>query len=331
MARLQGQKLKILYLLKILKEETDEAHPLTLAEIIKRLSDYGISSERKSLYNDLESLRLFGYEIISIKSKTTSYYLSERRFSLPELKLLVDLVQSSKFITHKKSMEMIEKLEKLASVHEAKQLRRQVFVAGRVKNMNESIYYNTDAIHQAIAENKQISFRYFSYTVSKKRAYRRGGARYQISPLALSFGEENYYLIGYDGEAGQVKHYRVDRMVGIQVEEMPRESEDELPNLDLAAYAGKIFSMFSGEEREVTLWFASRLVSVVIDRFGKDAPIRPVDDRYFTVTMPVFVSPQFFGWLAGFGGEAGLIGPKEVVEAYQRHMQAVLDANPTHI
>ncbi len=194
--------------------------------------------------------------------------------------------------------------------------------------MNESIYYNTDAIHQAIAENRKISFRYFAYDVSKRRVYRRGGGRYLISPLALSFGDENYYLIGFDGEAGQMKHYRVDRMVEIQVEDIPRENAKELPELDLAAYAGKIFSMYGGEEREVTMWFASRLVSVVIDRFGKDVPLRKTGERYFTVTCPVFVSPQFFGWLAGFGGEAGLLGPEDVAAEYRRHVEAVLSASP---
>ncbi len=213
MAKSPNQKLKLLYLMKILLEQTDENHRITMTEIIENLASYNISAERKSLYNDIESLRLYGLDIIGIQEgRTYFYYVGSRRFELAELKLLVDSVQSAKFITAKKSSELIKKLEGLASRYEASKLHRQVFVAGRVKTMNESIYYNVDRIQTAIGENSKITFQYFQWNVEKKMELRHDGAVYKVSPWALSWNDGNYYLIAYDGEKGIIKHFRVENV-----------------------------------------------------------------------------------------------------------------------
>lgn len=325
MAKSANHKLKLLYLMKILLEKTDEAHSLSVPQMIEELGRYGISAERKSIYDDLEALKVYGLDIETMRTRTTGYYVANRTFELPELKLLVDSVQASKFITHKKSMELIQKIESFASIYEAQLLRRQVYVANRVKSMNESIYYNVDAIHSAIGENKQIVFRYFEYTVTKQRKFKRDGQCYQISPLALCWADGNYYMVGFDSEAGIVKHYRVDKMLGISHADAVREGLEEFSKLDMAVYSRKIFSMFGGREERVTMQFDKQLVGVVIDRFGRDVMILKSDDTHFAVHADVFVSPQFFGWLCGFGGKAKILAPEDVAAEFRAHVAAVLE------
>lgn len=248
MPKSPNQKLKLLYLMEILLQQTDERHPMTVPGMIAQLAQRGISAERKSIYGDLEALRTFGMDIVQTKTKTTGYYVGSRTFEVPELKLLVDSVQSSKFITHKKTLALIKKIESLASIYDAQLLQRQVYVRGRVKSMNESVYYNVDEIADAISRDRQIRFHYFEYTISKQRRYRKAGAYYVVSPLALMWDNENYYLLAWDAEAELRKHYRVDKMTDISALEMPREGTEDLSKLDLSAYSKKVFSMFSGEE-----------------------------------------------------------------------------------
>ena len=220
MARSSFQKLKILYVMDFLLRNSDENHPVSVAQLIAELSGHGISAERKSIYDDIESLREYGLDVIqSGTGKSSGYYVASREFELPELKLLVDSVQSSKFITYKKTMSLIKKIENLTSVYDAQTLSRQVYVKNRIKTMNESIYYNVDEIHRGIAANRKIRFHYFEYTVQKERRFRRAGAWYIISPYALSWDDENYYLVGFDSEAGRIKHFRVDKMTDIDVTE----------------------------------------------------------------------------------------------------------------
>lgn len=249
--------------------------------------------------------------------------MASREFELPELKLLVDSVQSSKFITHKKTMSLIKKIENLASVYEAQLLNRQVFVKNRIKTMNESIYYNVDAIHTGIANNRKIRFHYFEYTVEKERRFRRDKAWYVISPFALTWDDENYYLVAYDTEAGIIKHFRVDKMVDIEMTEEKRDGQEAYAALDMAVYARKVFGMFSGEELSVKLRFENHLVGAVLDRLGRDVMLIADGDDYFTVRTDVVVSPQFFAWVAGFGSSAQIIAPDEVVSAMRRHIESV--------
>ena len=314
MAKSPNQKLKLLYLMKILLEQTDENHRITMTEIIENLASYNISAERKSLYNDIESLRLYGLVIIGIQEgRTYFYYVGSRRFELAELKLLVDSVQSAKFITAKKSSELIKKLEGLASRYEASKLHRQVFVAGRVKTMNESIYYNVDRIQTAIGENSKITFQYFQWNVEKKMELRHDGAVYKVSPWALSWNDGNYYLIAYDGEKGIIKHFRVDKMLHIELNGEKREGKQVFQSFDMAAYARKMFGMYGGKEERVRLECENSFAGVIIDRFGKDVTLNRLDDTHFFVNVEAAVSRQFLSWVIGLGEGVKITGPESVV------------------
>ena len=321
MARSSFQKLKILYVMDYLLHNSDEAHPVSVAQLIADLASRGISAERKSIYDDIECLREYGLDIIQTGvGKQSGYYIASREFQLPELKLLVDSVQSSKFITHKKTMSLIRKIEGLASVYEAQLLTRQVFVKNRIKTMNESIYYNVDEIHRGIAENRKIRFHYFEYTVQKKRRFRRDGAWYVISPFALTWDDENYYMIGFDSQANAIKHFRVDKMADIDTTDELRDGQDIYAALDMGEYARKTFGMFTGEEVSVRLRFSNELVGPVLDRLGRDIMLIPDGDSHFTVRTNVVVSPQFYAWVFGFGDKAVILDPSQVAEGMREHL-----------
>lgn len=324
MAKSSGQKLKLLYIIKYLSESTDETHPLSTARLIEKLEAEGISSERKSIYDDIERLRDFGYDIITVSNRQGGgYYLAGREFELAELKLLVDAVQSSRFITTKKSRELIKKLEQMAGKYDAGKLQRQVYVAGRVKTENESIYYNIDTIHRAIQENRQILFTYMDWSLQKKLLPRKNGEK-KVSPFALIWKEENYYLAAYDSVGGIMKHYRVDKMGKVAVTEEKRDGTELFAHMDLAAYVNQTFGMFAGEEESVTLRFPNRLIGVVLDRFGKETDVRPLTEDTFAVRAKVSVSGQFFGWLAGIGKDAVIVAPESVREKYRTWLEDIL-------
>lgn len=324
MPRSRYQKLKPLYIMNYLLQNSDEEHLVTVSQIIDHLALQGISCERKSIYDDIEALRFYGLDIVQTGSgKGAGYYVANRNFELPELKLLVDSVQSSKFITHKKTATLIRKIETLASIHEAQLLNRQVFVANRIKTMNESIYYNVDAIHNGISRNQKIQFKYFEYTVEKARRYRKDGAYYVVSPFAMTWDDENYYLVAYDSEAGIIKHYRVDKMTDITTIDEERDGQEAYKALDMAVYARKVFGMFSGDEQNVQLRFENHLVGAVLDRLGREVFIVADGSEHFTVRADVVVSPQFFSWVTGFGPAAKIIGPDDVVEKMRAHIHSV--------
>jgi len=318
MPKSPNQKLKLLYLLKFLMEKSDEEHPLSVADMIAELNRYGIKAERKSIYDDLEALRVFGTDIIQTRGRATGYYIGARDFELAELKLLVDSVQSSKFITQKKTLALIKKIENLASVYDGQQLQRQVYVRNRVKSMNESVYYNVDKLSGAITADKMIRFRYYDYSVSKERHLRKAGAWYEISPFALLWDDENYYLLGYDSEAGKMKHYRVDKMMDISALEGFREGKKEFEKVDMSEYNKKVFSMFTGNIQTVRLRFENHLVGAVIDRFGRDTVISAADDEHFTVCVEVAVSLKFFAWLFGFGKSVEILYPESLREEMRK-------------
>lgn len=318
-----NQKLKLLYLVKFLQEETDEEHPRTVQEMIAYLSSYDISAERKSIYDDLKLLEFYGLDIQSVKAKSFGYFLGERSFQLAELKMLIDVVQASPFLTQSKSMELIGKLADQTSRSNARELRRQVYVMHRVKTSNEALYYAVDGIHAAINENKKISFRYFDWTVKGEKAFRREGKPYVVNPVALCV-DRFYYLIAYDALQKEYRHYRVDRMARL---EMLPEDRDALPqDFDLGSYVKTIFDMFNGETVSVHLRFHRELINVVMDRFGADAHLRADGPAYFELFAPVEVGPTFFGWLFQFGGEAQIMGPEEVRRSYLAHCQAAAAA-----
>jgi predicted DNA-binding transcriptional regulator YafY len=301
------QKQKVLQLMKLFMEETDEEHPLTIEEMRSRLAALGIDSERRSLYEDIRLLRDFGMDIIMERRGNSVYYLASREFELAELKLLVDTVSAAKFLTIKKSRHLIKKLSSLTSRRLAGQLRRQVFVADRTKTQNESIYYNVDALHMGIGAGQQISFKYLDYDLNKKQVLRRQGERYQVSPYVLCWANENYYLVAYHGRYGRLAHFRVDKMTDIRLEGEKRHPLAE--EFDPAAYCESVFSMFSGEQSRVRVRFGAELIGVVIDRFGKEVSITSEGNAYFVASIKVAVSPAFFSWLAQFGARAEIVEP----------------------
>jgi len=318
MAKSMMQKSKILYLAKIFKENTDEEHGLTVNELINALDNVGISAERKSIYDDIETLRAFGMDIEMRKGADFRYYLVSREFELPELKLLVDSVQSSKFITHKKSLELIKKLESFTSRYQAQKLSRQVFVSNRIKTMNESIYYTVDYIHEAISTNSKISFQYFDWSVDKEKILRHNGKIYSVSPHALTWDDENYYLIAYDAESSMIKHYRVDKMINLRILDQRRDENTVFDDFDTALYSKKTFGMFGGEETIVTLRCKNSLSNVIIDRFGNDITFFKADDEHFDINVHVAKSPVFLSWVMIFGDDIEIISPAKVRDDLKR-------------
>ena len=319
-----NQKLKLYYLSRIMLEKTDDEHMITMPEIKEALEAYGVTADRKSLYDDLQALEVLGIEVIGEKvGRNYFYHVGNKSFEIAELKLLVDSIQSSKFITEKKSSELIKKLTNMASVYEAAQLRRQVVVHGRVKTMNESIYYFVDDIHRAIAENKKISFEYMKWNEEKKLV-RRKDTLYVVSPWALTWDDENYYLIAYDDAAERIKHFRVDKLKSIQVLEDRRTGKDAFKAFDLARYAKMSFGMFGGKPTKVRISFENDLVGVFIDRFGRDIPIYSTDREGWSETsVEVAMSDQFLGWIFALGSKVKILGPKEVVERFKDELAAM--------
>lgn len=322
----ENQKLKMLYIVQLFSRETDDTHKLTMPEIIKKLEADGVNADRKTLYQDFEELRRFGFDIISEKEgRNYYYYLGSRDFELPELKLLVDSVQSSKFITDKKSDQLIKKLESLVSKYEGSQLHRQVIISGRVKNMNESIYYNVDKIHAAIGDDRRIRFRYSDWNLKKEMEPRYGGRWYQLSPWALMWDDERYYLVAYDAKHETIIHYRVDKMTNIEILEEKREGQDAFRKFNIAHYTNTLFGMYAGDETKVTLEAENRLVSVLIDRFGKDIIIAPVDGEHFRTTVTVAVSKQFFGWIMAIDGDVRIVAPDSVVKQMRAEIEQLAE------
>lgn len=328
MSKSSNQKTKLLHLARMLLRQTDEDHPLTVPQLIEGLARQDVKAERKSIYDDLEALRLFGLDVQSRKGKTPGWFIGSRDFELPEVKLLMDAVQSSRFITQKKSDALLRKLEGLASVHQAGQLQRQVYVTGRIKVMNESIYYNVDKLHTAIAGQKAITFKYFDYDIARKKVFRQEGKRYVVSPYGLIWNSENYYLVAFDHAHRELRHYRVDKMTEIVVTGLDREGRKQYPDFQLAEYGQKHFGMYSGQEMKVTLRGRRDKASLVWDRFGQDMILVPDGKEHFTVTLPVVMSPQFFGWLLGLDGAVTLVAPREAVCAYHRRLDAALEELP---
>lgn len=323
------QKQKLLYLRRIMLEKTDENHGLTSSEILAELAAYGIQAERKSLYDDLQVLEKFGMDICKTKSSTVKYYVGSRDFELPELKLLVDAIQSSKFITEKKSFSLIHKLEGLASVYEGKELQRQVVISNRAKTMNERIYYLVDNIQNAIATDRKISFRYYRWELDysgmekivKREKVKVGG--YVASPWSLCWDDENYYLIAYDSSSNSIKHYRVDKMDKIRMLDEPRDGGKTFEKFDLAGYSKGVFSMFGGTKTNVRLSVDNDCVGVIADRFGKDIYVTKESDSTFSVSVDVMTSKQFYAWVFGLGGKVRIISPQNVVDEFKKQLKNV--------
>ena len=312
MPRSSNQKLKPLYLAQILLERTDENNVLTAQGLVDALSAYGVPANRKSIYDDIEALRQYGLDITIRRGNDGGYFIATRDFELPELKLLVDAVQSSRLITGKKSRELIKKLSKLTSAAQAKQLNRQVYMNGRAKTLNETVYYSIDAIHSAINDKKKISFKYFDYNISKKRVYRRGDEAYVRTPIAMCWNEDKYYLITYNPKYDDAfATYRVDRMASVEVLGEDADSYDRKA-FNVSDYIKQAFGMFSGEVVSSRIAFDSSLVSVVIDHFGTDTRLTDIGGGRFAIDADVLSNPVFLGWIFQFGEKAEILAPESL-------------------
>ena len=313
MPKSDNQKLKIFYILDYLEAHSNEKNPVRASDLISMLDrQWGIRCDRKTVYSDIAALQDYGVDIVSLPGKNGGYYIASRNFELPELKLLIDAVQSSRYLTEKKSRELIEKLCSQCNEQDAKLMRRTVLVSGRVKSMNETIYYNVDAIQEAIAQNKQISFRYFDWDFGGKRKYR--DKEYLASPYGLCQDHENCYLLAFSNRYG-ITSYRVDRMTDIQLAEESRIPCPELTGKALHDHANRLFQMYSGDALDVKMRFHKSLLNVVIDRFGKDTMLIPDGENHFNFTVKVAISPMFLSWIIGFGAKAKILYPQSVVEA----------------
>ena len=320
MPRSFNQKLKILYLMKAFEEKTDREHPISVAEIIKYMDSYGISVERKAVYDDIETLRVFGMKIENRRGRPSGYFLADRKFELPELKILMDAVQSSRFLTQKQSRELLRKLESLTSVSEARKLQYQTYTVPGVKSPNNEVYQNIQGIYDAIAENHQIGFLYYEWDFSKNLKQKRGGERYRVSPWKLIWKNENYYLLGMDEKSEIVKHYRVDKIKHLNIEKAKRNGESIFQNFDMEKFSAGTFGMFGGKEQTVKLSVHNKLAGVIIDRFGKDVMMIPADEEHFNVNVDVRVSRQFLGWVFSLGSDIQIVGPDDVVEQMRKEI-----------
>ncbi len=322
----EDSSLKTFYLLQILIQRTDEEHPLNANELIDILEhEYRICVNRTTIYSQVKKMIDADIDIVLKEGKTGGYYVASRQFELAELKMLVDVVQSSKFLTQKKSAELIRKLESLCSIHEAKQLSSQVTIYNRSKTPNETIYYNVDRLHSAIYQNHEITFQYEEWTMLKKTKLRHDGMFYVVSPLHLIWDDENYYLIGYDERSGSVRHYRVDKMRNMSIREEMRSERALEEKIDVAAFSKKTFGMFSGVDRKVELQGKKNLAGVVLDRFGTDLWMHPKDEETFVAQVTVTVSRQFFGWVTAIGKDLKITGPEDVRQQYREYLREILE------
>lgn len=322
MAVANNHKLALLYMMRELLQKTDEAHVLNAAEIIKLLEAYGCEADRRTIYSNVEILQDFGIDVIK-SDYPPGYYIGSREFELPELKLLVDAVQSSKFITEKKSEELIKKLTAMTNEQKAKLLNRQVFIRNRSKTGNEKVYYNVDALHEAMNSDSRISFKYGNWDLSGKLVVKKNGKAYHASPWALTWDDENYYLIAFDEDTQKIKHYRVDKMLDIVVEDGHRNGKEEFRDFDLAAFSKKTFGMYGGTDAMVTLRCENYMAGVIQDRFGRDVTLVPEDKEHFRMHAVVSVSPQFYGWVTGLGTGVEIVSPAEVREGYIDYLQEI--------
>lgn len=332
MSKSVNQKLKLLFLIRILEEKTDDEHGITLTEIISQLSLYGITAERKSIYSDIQLLNNAGYEILSSRTgKSHDYRLvGGRNYQLAEVKLMVDAIQSTRFITHKKTAELIKKLEKEVSVNQAKELQRSVYIEKRSKSDNETIYYCIDKIHRAIQNRKQISFNYYEWIVTNTVPYtaisqpKKDGKLYILSPWCMVWDDEKYYLIAYDSEAEKIKHYRVDKIKNVEILDDDCCGEDAFKDFELSTYVKRTFGMFGAKTaQEVKFIIPDYLISPVIDKFGTDYILKRIDDNKCEITVQVHISPQFYGWLFGLGEDVVLTSPEHIVKDFRKMVKRI--------
>lgn len=319
MSKQNTQKIKLLKLYELLKQETDEQHPLTTKQIGEKLIDMGISCDRRTLSKDIDVLNDYGYEIMSMRiGHQKAYYVEDRSFDIAELKILIDAVHAANFITDKKSDNLIDKIASLSSSNRAEILKGNMVYFNSNKHTNESIYYNVDFLNNGIQEGKKVSFFYYDLDENAKKRYRKDKKRYVVDPVSLVYNNDNYYLMSYSEKYEDIVNYRVDRMEGVEVENSDICSEAIIKSDNVSNYTEQVFKMFTGETKEVVLQFDSSLINVIYDKFGEDTKMIRHDEQSFVITVKVQVSPVFFGWLFQFGGKMKLLSPESIRSEYKK-------------
>jgi len=329
MDKLNAMK-RMLSFIQVLKDHTDEEHPKTRLEIEKLLLEQGIEINRKTFYSYIEELRLANMDIVSIKKDKFYYYVKDRHFNFAESKLLIDAVQSSRFISKDKSEELILKIGQLMSLYQASDLKRKLYMGERTKTFNKNVYRNVDIIQEAIGKNRQISFRYFDYYLDSnhqhRKQFRKQGKQYVVSPYSLVWAEDNYYVVSFYDQHQGLTNFRVDRLDSIVMIQKSRASLREVTGQDdfsIARYSQNIFSMFYGKTQRCTICFDMDLLNTAIDRFGQVGEFKRIDEKSFSVSAEVQVSPTFFGWIFQFGDKIKICEPKSVVEQFKDYLHKV--------
>lgn len=323
MPRENCQKIKLLKLIELLRQETDEDHPLRTSEICNRLNSLIITCDRRTLGKDIALLNNQGYEVMSkMKGHEKAYYIEDRGFSVPELKILIDAVQAASFITEKKSAELINKIAYLGGSHRAEILKGNMVCFNTRKHSNEAIYYNVDFLEEALKQKKKASFFYFDLNENSQKVYRKNKERYVVEPMALIFNEDNYYLMCYSSKYDGICNYRVDRMEAVEIEN-DSVSEESIQESDIAQYTEQVFKMYGGPQEDVTLQFDHSLIGVVYDKFGENIKMIRINESNCVATVKVQISPTFWGWIFQFAGKMKIISPNPVIEEYKKHLEAV--------
>ena len=315
---------RTLILFKYFWKTTDEAHPVSLADISAHLKEHGITADPRTLRSDIEQLVEFGVDIVKDRRVQNLYHVATRHLEAPEVKLLIDAVQSARFITPRKSKALVKRLSSFVAPGDTALLKRHLYIDSRSKATNESIYLNVDRIQTAITERKKISFCYFDYSPSKERVLRHGGQVYSVSPFAMLWNNDTYYLVGFHDHRQQIAKFRVDRIVQMEVtdETAVRKPKD----FDVSEFFAQEFSMLNGEECAVTLLCENILMNSIIDRFGEDVPTQIVDENHFGVETTVNLSSNFYGWVFASGGKMKITAPQEAVDGFQRMLE--INSNP---
>ena len=301
----------LLLLRQYLYQQTDEQHPASVTDILAFWQQHGIQAGRKSVYTDIELLQNAGMDFVWVKRSQNRYFVGQRLFELPELKLLVDAVESSRFITEKKSTALIKKLGHLTSTAQAEQLNRRIYMGGTPKPENEGIYYNVDTIHNAVQKKQQITFRYFEYTPKKEKILKHDGYKYRFSPYAMIWNRDCYYAVGWSEKHGKIAQFRVDRMTAVEPLE---QTAVQTPDFDPAEYVRKVFGMYPDNLCTVELLCDNEVMRSVIDRFGENVQTETVDEQHFRATVEVAPSPPFFSWVFTFSGKIRIVSPAAVLE-----------------
>lgn len=318
------QKMKLLFLLEMLRADSDEEHPLKTGDILARLEAKGVSCDRRTLAKDIALLNEQGYEVMSVTcQRQKGYYIEDRSFSVPELRILMDAVQAARFITEKKTEELTEKVAALSGSNRAQLLKQNAVHFNARKYSNEAVYYTVSTLNEALSQGRKASFFYYDLNEKRQRVYHRDKRRYVVEPVALVFAEDRYYLMAISPDREGPSVYRIDRMERAEIEAEPVSAAAKKARSKVPAYAGRAFKMFSGPEQKVTLAFDDGLVGAVLDRFGEDTPVIRLDEKTCQCTVPVQVSPPFWGWLFQYDCRMRLTAPKELKEEYARRLVAV--------